>query len=87
MEEVFVNKCRSRRKAQDMTNLHHFRVELFYSIILQELNDQFDEVNTNLLLCIVSLNANDSFLAFDKNKLIQCKVLPRRFFRHITHGT
>ena len=84
MEDIFVTKSRSRRKVQDITNLHHFRVELFYSIIdirLQELNDRFDEVNTNLLLCIVSLNANDSFLAFDKNKLIQfAKYCPEDFF-------
>ena len=83
MEEVFVNRGRSRRKAQDITNLHHFRVELFYSIIdmqLQELNDRFDEVNTDLLLCMACLNPNDSFLAFDKNKLIQfAKYYPEDF--------
>ena len=83
MEEVFVNRCQSRRKAQDITNLHQFRVELFYSIIdmqLQELNDRFDEVNTDLLLCMACLNPNDSFLAFDKNKLIQfAKYYPEDF--------
>ena len=81
--EVFVNRGRSRRKAQDITNLHHFRVDLFYSIIdmqLQELNDRFDEVNTDLLLCMACLNPNDYFLAFDKNKLIQfVKYYPEDF--------
>ena len=74
MEEIFVTKSRSRHKVQDITNLHHFRVELFYSIIdirLQELNDRFDEVNTDLLLCMTCLSPNDSFLAFDNNRLIQ----------------
>ena len=55
MEEIFVTKSLSRRKVQDITNLHHFQVELYYSIIdiqLQKLNDQFDEVNTDLLLCM-----------------------------------
>ena len=83
IEEVSVNRGRSRHKAQDITNLHHFRVELFYSIIdmqLQELNDRFDEVNTDLLLCMACLNPNDSFLAFDKNKLIQfAKYYPEDF--------
>ena len=83
MEEIFVTKSRSRRKVQDITNLHHFRVELFYSIIdmqLQELNDLFDEVNTDLLLCMTYLNPNDSFLTFDKNRLIQfVKYYPEDF--------
>ena len=38
---------------------------------LQDLNDQFDEVNTKLLLCMTYLSVNDSILAFDKNRLIQ----------------
>ena len=47
---------------------------------LQELNDRFDEVNTDLLLCMACLNPNDSFLAFDKNKLIQfAKYYPEDF--------
>ena len=83
MEEIFVTKSRSRRKVQDITNFHHFRVELFYSIIdiqLQELNDRFDEVNTDLLLCMACLSPNDTFLAFDKNRLIQfAKYYPEDF--------
>ena len=58
-------------------------MELFYSIIdiqLQELNDRFDEVNTDLLLCIACLSPNDTFLAFDKNRLIQfAKYYPKDF--------
>ena len=38
---------------------------------LQELNDWFVEVNTDLLLCMTRLSPNNSFLTFDKNKLIQ----------------
>ena len=38
---------------------------------LQELNDRFNEVNTDLLLCVACLYPNDSFSAFNKNKLIQ----------------
>ena len=83
MKKIFVTKSRSRPQVQDITNVHHFRMELFYCIInmqLQELNDRFDEVNTDLLLCMACLSPNDSFLAFDKNRLIQfAKYYPEDF--------
>ncbi|KAL1321838.1 hypothetical protein AAHE18_14G154900 [Arachis hypogaea] len=81
MDDIFVSQGRSRRKAQKISNLHHFQVEIFYQIFgelrtilatqLQELNNRFTEVNTELLLCIACLNPRHSFLAFDKEKLIQ----------------
>lgn len=73
MNDKFVARGKPRRKAQEITNLHHYRVELFYSAIdmhLQELNNCFLEVNIKLLLCVACLNPNDSFSAFDKEKLI-----------------
>lgn len=39
---------------------------------LQDLNNRFD--NSKLLLCVAFLNPNNSFFAFNKEKLIQ---LPR----------
>ena len=54
MGEIFVVSGRSRRNTQQKTNLHHYHIELFYTIIdmqLQELNNRFSEANTNLLLC------------------------------------
>ncbi|KAJ9177215.1 hypothetical protein P3X46_012454 [Hevea brasiliensis] len=42
MEDVYVARGRSRRRSEEMTNLHHYRVELFYSMIdmhFQELNN------------------------------------------------
>ena len=74
MDDIFVSQGRSRRKAQKISNLHHFQVEIFYQVVdrqLQELNNRFIEVNTELLLCIACLNPRHSFLAFDKEKLIQ----------------
>ena len=38
---------------------------------LQELNDRFTEVNTELLLCIACLCPHDSFYAFDMGNLIK----------------
>ncbi|XP_062102861.1 uncharacterized protein LOC133813724 [Humulus lupulus] len=40
---------------------------------LQELNSRFNKANTELLLCVACLSPNNSFDAFDKEKLIQLK--------------
>ncbi|XP_029154532.1 uncharacterized protein [Arachis hypogaea] len=74
MDDTFVSQGRSRRKAQNISNLHHFQVEIFYQVVdrqLQELNNRFTKVNTELLLCIACLNPRHSFFVFDKKKLIQ----------------
>ncbi|XP_025669851.1 uncharacterized protein [Arachis hypogaea] len=74
MNDIFVSQGRSRRKAQKISNLHHFQVKIFYQVVdrqPQELNNRFTEVNTELLLCIACLNPRHSFFAFDKEKLIQ----------------
>ncbi|KAI0497384.1 hypothetical protein KFK09_020607 [Dendrobium nobile] len=74
MDDKWVARGRSRRRAQDIPNLYHFRVEIFYTVLdmqLQELNNRFTKLNTELLLCIACLNPNDGFHAFNKDKLIQ----------------
>ena len=73
MDENFLMKGRSRRKTHHVTNLHHYKVELFYATIdsqLQELNNLFSEANIELLICVTCLNPNDLFASFDKEKLI-----------------
>jgi hypothetical protein len=50
---------------------------MFLSVIdrqLRELNDRFDEVNTELLLCMSSFNPIDSFAAYDKDNLVKLAV-------------
>ncbi|XP_015160310.1 zinc finger MYM-type protein 1-like [Solanum tuberosum] len=62
---------KSKRKALDVTYSHHLCVEIFYAIIdlhLQELNNRFDAVSTDLLLGMASLNLVNSFGSFDKGK-------------------
>ena len=74
MDDLFVLRGRSHRNAQEITHLHHYRVELFYTVIdmqLQELNSRFNEVNTELLLCMASLDPSNSFSNFDKGKLLR----------------
>ena len=58
MEDIFVFQGKSRRNVKESTNLHYYRVEIFYAVIdsqLQELNNRFNEVNMELLLCMVGL--------------------------------
>ncbi|XP_030939485.1 uncharacterized protein LOC115964284 [Quercus lobata] len=72
MDEIFVVGVRPRRNAPQITNLHHYRVDLFFEVIdlkLQELNNHFPKATTKLLLCMACLNPSDSFLAFDIKKL------------------
>ncbi|XP_022872298.1 uncharacterized protein LOC111391331 [Olea europaea var. sylvestris] len=77
MNDMFVRlalRGRPQRNSPEITNLHHYRVDLFYSVIdlqLQELNDRFSEVNTELLLCVACLCPQDSFSSFDKKSLIR----------------
>ncbi|KAL4600486.1 hypothetical protein ACB092_11G202000 [Castanea dentata] len=67
MDLVKVSK-RPRHNTQQNTNLHHYRVELFYT------------VNTDLLICMACLNPSNSFVAFDKEKLIHlAKFYPYDF--------
>ena len=87
MDEIFKVSGRSRCNTQQNTNLHHYRVKLFYTVInlqLQELNNRFLEANTNLLIYMACLNPiihlmtyqkkkkkSNSFVAFDTEKLIR----------------
>ncbi|KAK1375820.1 zinc finger MYM-type protein 1-like [Heracleum sosnowskyi] len=74
MSLIFVPRGRSRQNTYKSTNLHHYRVELYYSIIdmqLQELNNRFDEVNTTLILCVSCLCPDNIFVSFEKENLIQ----------------
>ena len=82
MDDIFKARGRSRR-TQEKTNLHHYQVELFYTVMdmqLQELNSRFTELNTNLLLCVTCLSPSDSFFDFDKEKLVSlAQFYPKEF--------
>ncbi|XP_042465663.1 uncharacterized protein LOC122048126 [Zingiber officinale] len=62
-----------RRRGQLITNFHHYRVEIFCQVvdlIIQEMNNRFSEVSTELLGCISCLHPRNSFSQFDVHKLI-----------------
>ncbi|KAG5615267.1 hypothetical protein H5410_015091 [Solanum commersonii] len=66
-ESYFPGK--SKRKSSGVNYAHHLRVEVFFVVIdvqLQELNDRFDVVSSDLLLGMGSLNPVNSFSNFDK---------------------
>jgi len=68
-----------------MTNLHHYQVECFYTVLdmqIQEYNDCFDEVNTELLGCVASLSPTDLFREFDQLKVMRlAEFYPQDFTR------
>ncbi|GAV89309.1 LOW QUALITY PROTEIN: DUF4371 domain-containing protein, partial [Cephalotus follicularis] len=82
MDEKFVSPGRSRN-VEETTNFHHFRVEVFHTVIdlqIRELNDRFNEVNTELFICMACLDPSNVISAFDKQKLIRlAKFYPSDF--------
>ncbi|XP_042035194.1 zinc finger MYM-type protein 1-like [Salvia splendens] len=83
MEDEFVARKKGRRRAEKMKNLHYYRVELFCSVIdlqAQELNQRFDEVNTDLVLFMSCFDPRDLFSAFDLEKLLRlARYYPSEF--------
>ncbi|KAH9801959.1 TTF-type domain-containing protein [Citrus sinensis] len=51
-----------------------------YDLQLQELNNHFNKVNMELFLCLACLCLNDTFTAFDKDKLVRlAQFYPKDF--------
>nr|XP_009795920.1 PREDICTED: uncharacterized protein LOC104242546 [Nicotiana sylvestris] len=73
-DDLYVNSGRSRRKPADYTAFHHYRVDVFCQVLdwqVQELNDRFNEVTTDLLHGVTCLNPIDSFSSFDIRKIMK----------------
>lgn len=74
MEACYIPQGRSMRFVQQVSYVHHFRVDVFIEVIdllLQELDNRFDEVNMKLLRCMACLNPKDCFSSFDKEKVLK----------------
>jgi len=85
MDGEFVNPKKPRKRS-NMTNFHHYQVECFYTVLdmqIQEFNDRFDEVNTELLSCVASLSRIDSFHEFDQLKVLRLSEFYPRDFTHV----
>ncbi|XP_042396479.1 uncharacterized protein LOC121986586 [Zingiber officinale] len=73
MEDNMLTRGHGRRRGQLITNFHHYRVEIFCQVvdlIIQEMNNYFSEVSTELLGCISCLHPRNSFSQFDVHKFI-----------------
>ncbi|XP_031274927.1 uncharacterized protein LOC116133354 [Pistacia vera] len=86
LENMEDNFARTKQGIAPITNKHHFKVELMYTIlddIQEELNNRFDEVNMRLLQCMSSLDLGNSFIAFNKDRLLEfAKFYPTNFPQH-----
>ena len=62
MDDIFILTGRSRRNTQSFSNLHHYRYDLFNTVIdlqVQELNNHFTKAN--IVTCVACLNLSGSF--------------------------
>ncbi|KAM3236183.1 hypothetical protein P3L10_016220 [Capsicum annuum] len=74
---------KSKHKCFDVCYSHHLHVEIFCDVIdvqLQELNDRFDVVSSDLLLGMGILNPVYSFSNFNKDRIMSlAKCYPNEF--------
>ncbi|EOA32334.1 hypothetical protein CARUB_v10015600mg, partial [Capsella rubella] len=85
MDREFVDPRKSRKRS-NMTSLHHYQVECFYTVLdmqIQEFNDRFDEVNAELLGCVASLSPVDSFHDFNQLKVLRLSEFYPEDFTHV----
>jgi len=64
----------SARRRQKVTNMHYYNVEIFLAAIdaiMSEMNHRFNEVSSELLVCMASLNPRNNFSSFDVDKLMR----------------
>ena len=69
MDYMFMVRGRRRSNALEISNLHHYRVEVFYTVLdmqFRELNARFNVASTKLLLYIACLSPYNFFRSFDK---------------------
>jgi hypothetical protein len=72
MDEEVPRWGRSRLGGNLITQGHHYRVDTFFAAldaIITELNHRFNEVSSELLVCISCLDPRDSFSKFDIDKI------------------
>ncbi|XP_074299733.1 uncharacterized protein LOC141630889 [Silene latifolia] len=85
MDDLYVISGRHRRGRREVTNLQHFRGEVFLSgidQILSEFNDRFNEKSKELLVCMSFFNPQNRFASFDTKKLLElAEFYPCEFSR------
>ncbi|XP_058733019.1 uncharacterized protein LOC131604606 [Vicia villosa] len=72
MDDKIPVRGRSRVEGRTITNLHHYRVEIFYVAIdkiCMEMDHRFSEGSNIILDCFSCLDPKNSFSKFDVDKL------------------
>ncbi|XP_062197361.1 uncharacterized protein LOC133900270 [Phragmites australis] len=65
---------RSRLDGDLITQEHHYRVDTFFAAldaIITEMDHRFNEVSSELLVCLSCLHPRDSFAKFDVDKIVR----------------
>jgi uncharacterized protein (DUF2132 family) len=80
MDTLYKPLHRSKWVFKKVNNLHRLRVDIFLGLIdrqYQELENRINEVNTELLVWMSSLNPVDSFAAYDRSREVgqACSLL------------
>ena len=77
MEYQYVNP-KKPRKNTSITNRHHYEIDCFndaFDWLLQELDNRFNEKNSDLLVCPAALSPNESFHDFNLEHLMSLAKL------------
>ncbi|XP_039123472.1 uncharacterized protein LOC120260096 [Dioscorea cayenensis subsp. rotundata] len=80
MDEIIESRRITLVDGEPMTYIHHFHVEIFATVIdevAEELNNRFNEANTNLLKGVLRLDPSNNFARFDHHEILH---LARLYF-------
>ncbi|XP_039138735.1 uncharacterized protein LOC120276060 [Dioscorea cayenensis subsp. rotundata] len=83
MDKIIESRRITLVDGEPMTYIHHFRVEIFAKLIYEvaeELNNRFNEANTNLLKGVLSLDPSNNFAHFDHHKILHLARLYSKDF-------
>ncbi|KAL6538265.1 hypothetical protein OROGR_012253 [Orobanche gracilis] len=77
MMEPYINP-KNRRQKTGITYEHYYSFDCFNVVVdmqIAEFNDRFNEINSELLICMAALDPRDSFGAFDPLQLMRLAEL------------
>jgi hypothetical protein len=73
MSDITVPMGESVRSKNKVTKSYYYKVDIFYVAIdatMTEINHRFNEVSSELLVCMSCLNPRNSFAMFNVDKLV-----------------
>ncbi|KAH1225889.1 hypothetical protein GmHk_11G032689 [Glycine max] len=90
MDDEIPVRGRSRAEGRTITNLHHYRAEIFYVAIDKicvEMDHRFSEGSNIILDCFSCLDPKNSFSKFDVDKLARLADIYHADFSYDDRGT